>query len=54
MINNTKKLLSTALVATSLLTTVSNADILGAIGVFLVILVVGFWYEWRKGIFRWN
>ncbi len=32
----------------------SNDYLLVTISIFLVILLVGFVYEWRKGIFRWN
>ena len=32
----------------------SKDFLLVAIGIFLIILVVGFVYEWRKGIFRWS
>ena len=28
--------------------------VLGAIGVFFALLVVGFVYEWRRGVFKWN
>jgi NADH-quinone oxidoreductase subunit A len=28
--------------------------LLGAMGLFLALLVVGFLYEWRKGVFRWD
>jgi NADH:ubiquinone oxidoreductase subunit 3 (subunit A) len=27
---------------------------LAAIGVFFGLLLVGFIYEWRRGIFKWN
>lgn len=30
------------------------AYLLGAIGVFFALLLVGFIYEWRRGVFRWN
>ncbi len=28
--------------------------LLAGIGIFFVLLLVGFWYEWRKGVFKWN
>jgi len=27
---------------------------LAAIGIFFALLLVGFFYEWRKGVFKWN
>jgi len=27
---------------------------LGAVGLFFALLVVGFIYEWRRGVFKWN
>jgi NADH-quinone oxidoreductase subunit A len=26
----------------------------GAIGIFFILLTIGFVYEWRKGVFRWD
>ena len=34
--------------------TVSKDFLLAGMGVFLVILLVGYVYEWRKGVFRWD
>ena len=28
--------------------------VLGGLGVFLLLLAVGFLYEWRKGVFKWD
>lgn len=32
----------------------SPAFVLGGVGFFFALLLVGFVYEWRKGIFKWN
>lgn len=28
--------------------------VFGAICIFFALLLVGFWYEWKKGIFKWD
>ncbi len=30
------------------------AYLLGAAGVFFALLLIGFVYEWRRGVFKWN
>lgn len=32
----------------------STGFMLAAMGVFFALLLVGFWYEWRRGVFKWN
>ena len=32
----------------------STSYVLGAIAIFFALLLVGFVYEWRKGIFKWD
>jgi NADH-quinone oxidoreductase subunit A len=33
---------------------VSASFLLGAMGIFIVLLLVGYVYEWRKGAFKWD